>query len=414
MTRRLTAALAALPLIVFAGCRPDLPASPPPPSASTSSSQGGDASGCGAGAALAAQTSSIGLVLGNRANTQRAPAQRVACYLDPMLDRPSHVVAAVSDGRPRAVFDRRLPALPDGRRKVENKRAFVAALREALDVPATSPEADVLEALGVVVQGLRADETVGPRLVLINDNLLQTAGALPLQRGYLYADAGDVVDELRPYLNRTLGDLRGYTVVLLAPGAARPPQERVTVENRARIVALWGALLTAVGATVITDEAVMFTDPPNADGVPFVTPVPLEMPRPPAPAPSRAASCRAELTSREVAFVSDSAQFLDPHRARATIRTAAGQLVGCAGRIRLIGTTSSAGTEAGRIRVSTARARAVRAELAKALGVRPSSITAVGVGTRFDGFVNDRRPDGSLDSVKAQRNRLVIIEVRSS
>ena len=391
-------ALALSAVIMLPGCQSaGQPAAVPP---------GGTGTGCPS-SAQAVESTSIGIVIGNRANTKLASQSLLACYLDPALNRPSHIIVAVADGQPTAVFDDRLPSLAEGRTRNERYAEFTERLRVALTVPADQPEADILEATAVVARGLRDDQA--PRQLLINDSLLQTTGALPLQQGYLYSDPVDVVDELGSYLARSVGDLSGFEIVLLAPGAVAEPQVAVTADNRARIVSLSSAIFRSLGAKVTIDPGTIFVPPTREPANrPKVTVIPMTPPQPPEEPARR---CREVLDSRRVTFVSDSAEFLNPIEAKATIDAVAERIVDCPGRIRLTGTTSSAGTKAGRKKVSTARARAVRMVLASALRVDPRTIRAVGVGMNFDGYIDDRRPDGTLDSVKAQQNRLVIIEV---
>lgn len=359
----------------------------------------------------------VGFVVGNRSNTQLAGTAVQSCYVTDLLNRPSHLLVAVSDGTPTAVFDQRVPDLPSGRKRTETYQRIAQELGAALATPADAAEADVLEAVARVSAGMRDD--TGLRRIVIDDNLLQTTGALPLQNGYLYADPADVVEQLRPYLDTTMPNLNGYEIILLSPGAAASPQPEPTAEVRARLITLWTAVFQSTGAKVTVDPGTTFADPPAvAAERPKVTVVPFDPPTPPAPptrptaAATPAATCSERLGSDRVAFVSDTADFLDPARARQVIADVARRIAGCAGTVTLTGTTSSAGTEAGRRRVSTDRAHAVRAVLAADLGVDPTTIRAVGVGMRFPGFVSDRKSDGALDAIKARANRLVIIEVR--
>lgn len=162
------------------------------------------------------------------------------------------------------------------------------------------------------------------------------------------------------------------------------------------------------------------TTPPDT-ALPPVTPIPIQ----PAPsvaapasttataAPSVRPQCSLTLTNDQVGFRPDTADYLDPTTAQATIAAAAQQIAACPGRITLTGTTSSAGTPDGRIKTSTDRAAAVRDTLAMALAINPQDITVVGAGADNPWYINDRDSEGQLVPELAVQNRAVYITVTS-
>lgn len=394
MSLRSTAAATLVAVTMLTGCSP---------SATTPGTDlGGQMpAGCPSGAE---PVPSLAVIQGNRAGTQRVPLRLLDCYIgEPTL--AVHSVVVVSDGSvTQAEWDRRWAPSPDHPRSERQALGeYLRGLAAALDAPARHAESNPLEAISVAARALSRDG--GRRVILVNDNLVQTAGRLPFQNGYLYADPDDIVNQLTPGLDRAGVDLTGIEIVLMAAGTSSGDQPAFDTEQRAMLVRLWTTLLTSRGAEVTEFTGAEF-EAFSAPSLPSVAPVPLTEPAPPVVAQK----CTAVLTPGKVGFVPDRTTFIEPEAARETIRTAARQMSECPGVVKVTGTTASGGNEAYRMRLSQGRAEAVRAVLADELGVPASSIEAVGVGTHSPYHVEDLLPDNSLDPVKAQMNRLVIIE----
>ena len=349
---------------------------------------------------------SVALVQGNRAGTLQADSRSLKCYLADPSDRPVHSVVVVSDGSGwPPIWDQRWAPNPDHPRDERDALIdYVNGLDAALASPATRPEANTLEAILVAARSIVGDE--GRKVLLVNDNLLQTAGLLPFQEGYLYADPAEITDALAPILDAAEADLTGIEVVLLAAGTAAGEQQELDSVLRAQLVRIWSHVLASRGAVVTETRGVQLRAFTAAD-LPSVTAVPLREQE----AIHVTSPCTTVLSQNRVGFVPDSTEFLDPSGARATIASVAAELASCAGTVSVTGTTASGGDEPYRARLSEGRAQAVRAELAAAMGVPESTIEAVGVGMNSEYYVPDRSPSGELDPIKAQANRLVIIQV---
>jgi outer membrane protein OmpA-like peptidoglycan-associated protein len=108
-------------------------------------------------------------------------------------------------------------------------------------------------------------------------------------------------------------------------------------------------------------------------------------------------------------FETDTAQFRDPAAAETALTQFAEYLaIHPSAEIEVSGTTARVGDLAYDIRLSLARAEAVRNDLVS-LGSAPSRILTHGLGWQFPGYVNDQSPNGTLRPGPAEQNRSIII-----
>ncbi|MGX4652622.1 OmpA family protein [Micromonospora sp. SCSIO 07396] len=277
-------------------------------------------------------------------------------------------------------------------RWLDGLRQWVATMR------ADEPEADVLKALDV------AGAQVGPGdTVVLVDSGLQTTAPLDFRtRGMLDADPTDVVEFLRRA--DALPDLADRRVLLVGLGNTAPPQAELGVAQKRHVVEIWTAIARAGGASCVElREAAngkhSDVDSPTVSVVP-VTESPTFTP------------CGVTVLpdDGEVGFVPDSATFRDPARARAALAKLAALLERGRSTVELIGTTSSAGTESGRLTLSRDRARAVETVL-RSLGVPPERMSSRGVGANWPDRRPDRGPDGELLPGPAAQNRTVVVRI---
>lgn len=264
----------------------------------------------------------------------------------------------------------------------------------------TNAEADTLSAIGTAARSL--GQVGGPKTVVVADSGLSTSGALQFQTRLLNAAVEDVTASVT---DEDLPDLTGMDVVFIGLGDTTAPQDALNEAQRGKLQAIYTELLNRAGAASV--EFVPANASETRTGpLPSVTPVDVALPVLPAQA-----SCQSVLPDAVVNFRPESAEFVDATAAELVIREAAAGLVGCTGTITVTGTTSSHGTEESQLSVSKARAETVRGILASALGVAPSSIKAEGVGTNFEGFVNDRDAEGNLVPELAAQNRATHVTI---
>lgn len=260
------------------------------------------------------------------------------------------------------------------------------------------PEADPLAALGV------AGRTVAPGgTVILLDSGLQTTAPLDFrEEGMLFARPEDIVGPLTKA--RQLPDLTDRTVVLVGIGETAPTQKRLGEAERANLIDVWRLIAKEAKARCVEviDRSLTHAALPD---MPNVSTVPIPEPTPP---PRVCGDTRLQ-DAGSVKFVPDQAVFRDPAAARRTLEQFARQIIdNRVPAVELIGTTSSWGTEAGRLRLSRERANTVKAVLVD-LGVPAGVITTRGVGWQPPWTEPDRDKNHDLVPGPAARNRSVIV-----
>jgi len=352
------------------------------------------------------QTIGIAAVVGNHSNSATADPSNMSAQIEAALADGTIAAVVRNDGNPQVVFEQTYsePASTPVRYRDELRGAFAVDFASSLSLTtAQTPESLPLEAIAVASRAIAAADS---RTVQVYDSMLQTGGAMPLQDGRLYYEPSDIVEHLIG--SGQMPDLSGVVVEIHGLGMVAAPQIALDEASRSQLVRLWTAVLTAAGASSVRIIESVPGAPP-APGLPPVTPVQINSPTPIDP---KAMSCEStDISNSTLGFAGDSAIFLDEQGARATLGLVADMLLGCRGQITVTGGTSSAGTLEGRLAVATARAQAVASILAELLTIPVDSITAIGAGTDFLGFVPDRDADGVLDESLAQLNRKVIVSV---
>jgi len=363
--------------------------------------------GEGGTASAAGEPSTLAVVVAGRANMPRIAPEEYAEHIEPLLVEGVKVSVVSEEGTPQIAGADSLSDLANNpttrEEQVVNFRNRV--LTAIAEVAASSAEADPLLAVGEALRA--AGRTGGACNVVVGSSLLQTTGAMPVQ-DLLGAEVDDVVEALRD--RGQLPDLGGCAVVSLGAGLTQEPQEPLSEADQGRLERLWEAVFSAAGATSVTFVPRPVSDPVSG-GLPPVTPVTFEPE--PVMVETHAATCRIDLPDAVLNFAPNTAEFLDPAASAVVVADVATQLAQCPGTVRVVGTTSSAGTEEGRARVSTARAEAVRDLLADALGVPAGDISAEGLGhdTSLAGGAVEDRVGGKLDPVLAAQNRRTTIYV---
>jgi outer membrane protein OmpA-like peptidoglycan-associated protein len=363
------------------------------------------ATACGDGTAVStAPAGGVALVVGAHANAPHPTlADGVVQELEAAAASGARIAVVVNDGTPSVILDGSLAST--AKNQYAQQRDADRAVSQVAEVLATGRaddgESDLLAALDQAVRAV--SDAAGPRTLLVVDSGLQTAGALRFQdAGMLAADPQEVV----AYLADTgqLPSLAGTRVVLSGVGDTAPPQEPLSPAQRRSLVELWTQIATAAGADAVDVLDAPLSRPPAA-GLPAVTPVPV-----PQPVPPTLSVEPVRLSEESVAFLPDTADFRDPDGAAAVLRPIAQQAVAAGSALHLSGTTSSAGTQEGRRKLSLARAETVKQSLVQ-LGVPAERIRVSGLGSDWPGYVEDRDAGGALLPAAAAQNRSVLVQV---
>ena len=309
-----------------------------------------------------------------------------------------------ADGEPGVVYEKTFaPDVANGPAADKEFEPFVANLR-AIFADATHAEHADAATLSALTLAGRAVPS-GGNVVLV-DSGLQTTSPLRFQdetANLLDADPADIVAQLKK--QDMLPDLFGRHVVLIGLGNTAPPQPTLNTRQFRKVTAIWTAIAKAGGAACVQ----VLDDPGTNTAVPEVPPVTVvRLPEPPPPPKPCGETVLGERNN--VGFVRDKAIFLDEQAARETIQQVADVMRDGRQTAELVGTTANVGTPAGQVALSKQRANAVQQVLVE-MGIDPQRLRTVGLGSRFDGYVPDHGPDGSLLPGPAAQNRKVIIRL---
>ena len=354
------------------------------------------------GSSQAASASpAVAVVMGERQNSVALSAGDLRGLVERLVAEGAELRVVVCDGRPALSGEARLVVSgPNGLYRTRSAAREVAlAMGLLLDAKASVPEADTLGAIALA--GRAVITHPGPRRVVVIDSGLSTLGALEFQDGVL----SDTPRQVVAFLKSTdeLPDLHGIGVTWYGLGQVSGRQAPPTTAVLRRLSAIWVAVLRASGAA-----KVHIVQTPLVPGRPdpHLPPVALvSIPEVAHLVGHTASTMSVPLSAQEVDFVPGEAVYLDPLQAQAVLAAVAHEIVaGHYTKVRLTGTAALAGWQA----LSQARADAVERTLV-ADGVPASSISAVGVGERFAGFVPDVSASGVLEPVQAEEDRLVIV-----
>lgn len=371
----------------------------------------------------------VGIVAGATASEVRLPVERWEEIL-PTLSEGSSVVAVSAEGEPAIVgstviADLRAHALD----RADDLRAIRAEISAAVtDVVPASTEGSVWAALSRVAAERPADAECK---MLVQASGLSTAPPLDLQEvGISSLAVEDVLEQAAMHM--VLGDLSGCAIAWYGLGVTAGSQPSLDEPAMAKLRALATGLVEASGGSVVFLPAGRVLDPPT--GLPKVSVVPVT-PVELTPTAEQAAGKRSSPTAGEKSpcvtldlldasiggFERDSAVLLDKDGAERQIASLASEIEDRCGdlvEIAVVATTSSAGSKAGRERVSNDRSRMVAELLADELGLPLDEIDHRGVGhCELDpGEVDiqctpDRAASGDLVLTAAAENRRAVISV---
>lgn len=330
------------------------------------------------------------------------------CALDAALRAEAPIGMVTAEGHPRVVLEGHVASLTAANPHALNdqvaaaKNAIIAAAARA---SATSDGNDLLAALA-----LAADLVPGAQILSLDNGATDTGVLRTADEGMTTLVAAADVAQFVVDAGACPA-LAGARVDLYGLGYQVAPAEPISQRQRDLVAATWVAVLTECGA-----EATAVPLPRTGTG-----PAHAHTARPIRPeaapgfvvlAQDAQEDCEAVLPDSVIGFVADEAVFLSADAAQKVVAEAGRHLADCVGTVEVIGTTSSAGSAAGREALSARRAGAVRDLLAGELGIPVEDIAAHGLGydTEAGGCVVDR-VDGVLDPLLAARNRKVVIRI---
>ena len=242
---------------------------------------------------------------------------------------------------------------------------------------AATGEIDPLSALNNAVNELRAHANGSKMVINVIGSGLNSAGLLTASADLVSVDASDIAGQLASL--GALADFTDITVHFYGLGQSSGSQV-VPSSVAAKLQSLYPTLVEAGGGVAIVEPDVLARLGCDAD-LPNVPIVDFEQDSLTFPHLERNQSAQVVLDEALLAFVGDSAEFIDPAKARSTLAELANSIPNRGATVLVEGYTaaSPAFSHDELIDLSQRRAEAVRSALVSA-GVDPGLIEAVGHG----------------------------------
>lgn len=347
---------------------------------------------------------SLVLVVAATENSFPALPSEASCLARKAIAERKPITLIREDGAPAAIQTARVYPVNDGAKDNDVNKALNALIPAVTGVKAQVDGDDVMAAMDLVSRTSSADATV----VFLGSGLADR-GALDLTKPALItADPAAVTEKLRN-LN-SIPDLSGRTIYWYGLGEARGTQQPLTPAQRNNYQGIYTSIFAAAGAHAEFRPGPTGTAKFNPGNGHTVVPVP------PAQQVSVDFPATGDVTFGDgsaFGFRPESTALRDPAAAEEEILKMVRWLVEHPhGTITVTGTTSSAGDEAGRMKLSSERAQVI-CDLAIRAGADPARLRSAGVGKDFDDYIDDRLPNGDLDEAVAPANRNVILSFTS-
>ncbi len=319
------------------------------------------------------------------------------------------VTVVVNDGAPYAAASYDIAAPKQG--LSNTKRAEIAQTQASQIISvlssaqASTPEVDTLAAISLAARSLESAQ--GEKAVLVLDSGLSTCGYMDFTQNLLRADGQTVVDYLKQ--NKALPDLSGVSVAWMGLGDVSGIQQALTPSALETLKELWTQVLNEAGASSVT-FAPDLPGKPEAEGLPYVTPVRIMQD---APIDVDVSEVSFEqpivLDETKILFLPDSDKFANADAATECLRPIAEQLVAHPElTLVLAGTTATVGSNENCKALSKQRAEAVKALLVELGAPEDSFETILGLGYNHEYHIPDIGPNGMLNG-NAAANRSVIL-----
>lgn len=268
-------------------------------------------------------------------------------------------------------------------------------LEKAKQITAFTPEVDLLSSLQLADRSL--SEANGKKQLLVIDSGLSTAGKVNFNSKLL--EETGMEKQLYKFLDeeKELPGLDGVDVLWMGLGDTAGQQEACPAAVRDTLKKVWETVLT--GAKSVTFSSAVPGNEPERD-LPSVSVIKF---------PEDKVFEPVVFDNKTLMFQADSTELADISAAKAVLLPMANELKDNRIQISIFGTTASVGSNTSCIAFSEARAQTVK-DILVDMGLPEDQIAYVkGLGYENIFHTDDLLPDGTLDPLKAERNRSVIV-----
>lgn len=343
------------------------------------------------------------IVCGSHANTAYTSflnTEEVKSTVMESTESFGSVTLIVSDGQP---FVAEKFQINGSEKKLSNKKKTQIASQQADQILATAkeiktvtPEVDLLSALQLADRSLSGVD--GKKQIIVIDSGLSTAGKVNFFNSKLLEEIG-MEKQLYKFLDeeKELPGLDGVDVLWMGLGDTAGQQEACPAAVRDTLKKVWETVLT--GAKSVTFSSAVPGNEPERD-LPSVSVV--EYPEDKVFEP-------VVFDNKTLMFQADSTELADISAAKAVLLPMVNELKDNRIQIAIFGTTATVGSNNSCIAFSEARAQTVK-DILVDMGLPEDQIAYVkGLGYNNIFHTDDRLPDGTLDPLKAEKNRSVIV-----
>ena len=269
---------------------------------------------------------------------------------------------------------------------------------------AQTGEIDTLSALNNAANELRAHDNGSKMVINVISSGLNPTGLLAASSDLLNADANDIANQLAGM--GALANFSGIEVHFYGLGQASGGEQVIPSSIAAKLQSLYPTLVEATGGVAIVEPDVLTRLGCDAD-LPTVSTIDFEQDSLSFPRLEHGQSAQVVLNETVLAFVGDSAEFIDPAQAKATLAELASTITSNSGATVLVEGYTAASPAFSRsdlVDLSQRRAEAVRDALIAA-GVNPGSIEAIGRGDEGATSMDT----GTFDETAAKNDRRVVV-----
>ena len=343
------------------------------------------------------------IVCGSRSNsayTSFLNTEEVKSTVMESTESFGSVTLIVSDGQP---FVAEKFQINESEKNLSNKKKAQIASQQAdqilvtaQELTAVAPEEDLLSSLQLADRSLSGVD--GKKQIIVIDSGLSTAGKVNFFNSKLLEEIG-MEKQLYKFLDeeKELPGLDGVDVLWMGLGDTAGQQEACPAAVRDTLKKVWETVLT--GAKSVTFSSAVPGNEPERD-LPSVSVV--EYPEDKVFEP-------VVFDNKTLMFQADSTELADISAAKAVLLPMVNELKDNRIQIAIFGTTATVGSNNSCIAFSEARAQTVK-DILVDMGLPEDQIAYVkGLGYNNIFHTDDRLPDGTLDPLKAEKNRSVIV-----
>ncbi len=317
------------------------------------------------------------------------------------------------DGNPNVVhgmsyeIDERYKRASKTRLDKDARKKTAELIKGMQNIVADDPEADYLKALQLGVRSILDLEGYSSKTIIVIGTGLSNTGLLNFQNNFFYAEPDSIVSTIKN--KEEIPDLNGISVIFQQLGDTAKPQQELTTAQKNKLKAVYEGLVTSGGGSFKLNNTMAI--PANEDiDYPKMTPVKLPKESPIVfdatafETSNNPLKTPVVLTERQVTFIGDKADYVDPENAREVLKPIADYLESNDIKILLCGTTAGDKDTDFTMSLSLDRAKTVKGTLVD-FGIDSDRIITVGKGCSDPWHISGV----GYKSAAAAENRKVVV-----